>query len=54
MGPLDLTVADARSPIVVDRDGRLLRPFSTPEGRWRLPVDVADVDPRYLAMLVCL
>ena len=52
MGPLDLTVADARSPIVVDRDGRLLRPFSTPEGRWRLPVDVADVDPRYLAMLV--
>lgn len=52
LGPLDLRMADARSPIVVDRDGRLLRPFATSEGRWRLPVDVADVDPRYLAMLI--
>lgn len=52
LGPLDLRTADARSPIVVDRDGRLLRPFATSEGRWRLPVDVADVDPRYLAMLI--
>lgn len=51
IGPLDLSVADARSTIVVDREGRLLRPFATPEGRWRLPVEVADVDPRYLAML---
>ena len=32
-------------------DGRLLRPFATPDGRWRLPVETADVDPRYLAML---
>ena len=31
--------------------GSLLRPFATPDGRWRLPVAVADVDPRYLAML---
>ena len=26
------------SPEVTDRDGLLLRPFTTPDGRWRLPV----------------
>src|SRR5207253_2198255 len=25
------------STLVVDRDGRLLRPYTTEEGRWRLP-----------------
>ena len=40
------------STIVVDRDGRLLRPFTLPDGRWRLPATTHDVDPRYLAMLV--
>lgn len=51
LGPLDLTVAETRSTVVLDRDGRLLRPFVTEDGRWRLPVAVPDVDPRYLAML---
>ncbi len=40
------------SPVVLDRDGRLLRPFTTPDGRWRLPVASADVDARYLDMLI--
>jgi len=40
------------STVVVDRNGRLLRPFTTAEGRWRLPVGKRSVDPRYLAMLV--
>ena len=51
LGPLDLSFAESRSTVVLDRDGRLLRPFATPEGRWRLPVETDDVDPRYLAML---
>jgi len=51
LGPLDLTAAGSRSTVVLDRDGRLLRPFATPEGRWRLPIETGDVDPRYLAML---
>ncbi|TXN46194.1 penicillin-binding protein 1C [Methylobacterium sp. WL119] len=49
--PLDLAQADLRSTIVVDARGTLLRPFATPDGRWRLPVTAASVDPRYLAML---
>lgn len=49
--PLDLTTASDRSTVVLDREGRLLRPFLTEDGRWKLPVTHADVDPRYLAML---
>jgi penicillin-binding protein 1C len=36
---------------VVDREGRLLRPYATAEGRWRLPATVADVDPRFFNVL---
>ncbi|MBY0394958.1 MAG: penicillin-binding protein 1C, partial [Thermoleophilia bacterium] len=31
---------------VIDREGRLLRPYATADGRWRLPTNVASVDPR--------
>ncbi len=49
--PLDLSAAADRSTVVLDREGRLLRPFLTAAGRWKLPVTSEDVDPRYLAML---
>ncbi|KQT78280.1 penicillin-binding protein 1C [Methylobacterium sp. Leaf466] len=50
--PLDLAQAAQRSTVVLDRDGRLLRPYATADGRWRLPLTAAEVDPRMLAMLV--
>jgi penicillin-binding protein 1C len=50
--PLDLAAASARSTVVLDRSGTLLRPFATADGRWRLPVTADTVDPRYRAMLV--
>jgi penicillin-binding protein 1C len=40
------------STLVVDRDGRLLRAYPTPEGRWRLPATVGDVDPRFISALL--
>ena len=49
--PLDLSAASNRSTVVLDREGKLLRPFLTTDGRWKLPVNNDDVDPRYLAML---
>ena len=52
LGPLDLAASRLGSTIVVDRSGRLLRPFVLPDGRWRLPVAAGEVDPRYLAMLL--
>lgn len=49
--PLDLTQASLRSTVVLDRNGTLLRPFATADGRWRLPVSAETVDPRFLAIL---
>jgi penicillin-binding protein 1C len=46
--PAKLTV----STEVLDRDGQLLRAFATPEGRWRLAVDLDSVDRNFLDMLV--
>ncbi len=37
---------------VLARDGALLRAYTVADGRWRLGVDPARVDPTYLAMLV--
>jgi len=42
----------ATSVIVVDRNDRLLRPFTVANGRWRLPVTPAEVDRRYVDMLI--
>src|SRR5205809_7953720 len=52
MPPLSLSRAEALSVTVLDRNDRLLRAYTTPDGRWRLPVEVKEVDPRYLAMLL--
>ena len=52
LGPLDLASSRVGSTIVVDRSGRLLRAFTLPDGRWRLPTTGGEVDPRYLAMLI--
>jgi len=37
---------------VLDREGRLLRAYATPQGRWRMQASVEDVDPRFLKMLL--
>jgi penicillin-binding protein 1C len=48
---LDLSLADEVSTLVVDRDGTLLRPFVTADGRWRLGLTPDAVDPLYLKLL---
>ena len=37
---------------VLDRNGDLLRAYTVADGRWRMAVTLADVDPDYIAMLV--
>ncbi len=37
---------------VLDRNGALLRAYTVADGRWRLDVDLADVDPRFIEMLL--
>ena len=44
--------AIATSVEVLDRDGRLLRPFALPDGRWRLAADPSLVDRRYIDLLI--
>jgi penicillin-binding protein 1C len=52
LGPIDLMSARQGSTVVVDREGRLLRAFTLPDGRWRLPLKVDEVDPRYVKLLL--
>src|SRR5689334_14231594 len=51
LGPAPLGEGLAFSTLVVDRDGKLLRPYTTPDGRWRLPAARENVDPRFLELL---
>jgi penicillin-binding protein 1C len=51
LGPTPLGEGLAFSTLVVDRERRLLRPYTTPEGRWRLPATRESVDPRFLELL---
>jgi penicillin-binding protein 1C len=52
IGAPDLAEVNRGSGVVVDRDGKVLRAFTTSDGRWRLPVSVQNVDPRFIAMLL--
>ncbi|ODA66377.1 Penicillin-binding protein 1F [Methyloligella halotolerans] len=52
LGPPPLGEEIALSPIVVDRHGALLRPYTTKEGRWRLPTEAKAVDTRFLSVLL--
>jgi penicillin-binding protein 1C len=52
LGPAPVGEALTFSALVVDRDGKLLRPYITLDGRWRLPASRADVDPRFLRLLL--
>jgi penicillin-binding protein 1C len=52
LGPAPRGEGLVYSKQVLDREGRLLRPYATPSGRWRMRAEVADVDPRFLRMLV--
>ena len=51
LGPAPLGKNLEFSATVLDREGRLLRAYATSEGRWRLPVTVSAVDPRFFDVL---
>ena len=50
--PPPLARADLTSRVVLDRNGVLLRAFATPGGRWRLPVKISEIDPKFIKMLL--
>src|SRR5450432_4036763 len=50
--PPDLSRLSDLSQLVEDKDGGVLRAFIARDGSWRLPVRLADVDPRFQRMLL--
>lgn len=52
LGPIKLEKSKELSVVVLDRRGRLLRPYTTQEGIWRLPVELEDIDPKLVKMLL--
>jgi penicillin-binding protein 1C len=50
--PLPLDAAASLSRLVLDRDGHLLRAFTTPDGRWRLDAKPEEVSGTYLTLLL--
>ncbi len=44
--------AQDQSVTVLDRHDRLLHAFTAGDGRWRLPLETRNTDPRYLSMLI--
>jgi penicillin-binding protein 1C len=51
LGPAPLGRDLEFSKLVVDRNGKLLRPYLTSAGRWRLPATRSEVDPRFFDIL---
>ncbi len=52
MFPPDMTRYRDASTEVTARDGTLLRAFTTHDGTWRLRTDPAQVEPRYIDMML--
>jgi penicillin-binding protein 1C len=50
--PPDMTRYRTASTEVAARDGTLLRAFTTHDGTWRLRTDPAQVEPRYIDMML--
>lgn len=50
--PLPERLTEAPSAVVRWRDGRVAHGFLAPDDRWRLPVDVEQVDPAYIRALL--
>jgi len=50
--PPNLSRLSDLSQLVEDKDGRVLRAFIAKDGSWRLPVDLADIDPCFRRMLL--
>lgn len=52
LGPPPVGKDLALSHVVVDRNGKILRAYATPDGRWRLQASREDVDPRLIEVLL--
>ncbi|MEL7487349.1 MAG: transglycosylase domain-containing protein, partial [Pseudomonadota bacterium] len=52
--PPPLSQTMETSPYAVDREGRMMHAFTTPEGRWRLRADLDAIDPLLVDRLLLI
>src|SRR5688572_26775322 len=52
MLPPPLERLQSVSTLVLDRDERVLRAYTTAEGAWRLPADTSQIDPKFVRFLL--
>jgi penicillin-binding protein 1C len=52
MLPPPLERLQSVSTLVLDRDQRVLRAYTTDEGVWRLPADASQIDPKFVRFLL--
>ena len=52
--PPPIDKAQIVSAVVTDKDGQWLSGFTVEDGRWRLPVDMDSVDPRFVRALLAI
>lgn len=50
--PPPLGRANEASELVLDREGRWVHAFATPEGRWRFAAKLDDVDPTFVERVI--
>lgn len=54
LAPPPLERAKDISPLVLDREDRWVRAFTTSEGRWRFPADLDDIDAVFVERLIAV
>ena len=52
--PLPTRLSVSGSPVLLWRDGSVAHVGLAPDERWRVPVDLAEVDPNYVTALLAL
>lgn len=52
--PVPVSAAKHVSPVVSDHQGRWMTGFTVEDGRWRIPADLAEIDPRFTQRLIAI
>lgn len=52
--PPPLDAARNVSPVVKDQSGRWVAGFTVEDGRWRIPADLSEIDPRFIERLIAI
>ncbi len=52
--PVPVSAARHVSPVVTDNSGRWIAGFTVEDGTWRIPADIAEIDPRFIERVIAV